>query len=60
MEPRRQVIACVSPYLTGIFLSAAVSGAKHSGSDQVAVGANACFLADQADIHLLKHIIGAA
>lgn len=43
-------------YLTSIFLATAVASAKHSGSDHGAVGADAGFLAHQADIHLLKDI----
>lgn len=46
------------PYLTGIFFSTAVTSAKHSGSDHVAIGANAGFLTHQADVHLLKGITG--
>jgi len=47
-------------YLTSVLLSAAVAGAKHSGSDQVAVGEDAGLLADQPDVHLLQHGAGAA
>lgn len=43
-------------YLTSILLATAVTSAKHSGSDHGAVGADAGFLAHQADIHLLKGI----
>lgn len=46
--------------LTGIFLSTAVAGAKHSGSDQAAVGLDAFFLTDQANVHLLEHVTGPA
>lgn len=45
-------------YLTGVFLSAAVTSAKHPGSDQVSVGADAGVLAHQADVHLLKDVAG--
>lgn len=45
-------------YLTGIFLSTAVTSAKHPGSDQVSVGADAGVLAHQANIHLLKDVTG--
>lgn len=43
-------------YLTSIFHSIAVTSAKHSGSDQVSVGADAGVLAHQANIHLLENV----
>lgn len=55
------VYACwVSFYLTSIFLTTAISSTKHSGSHQAAIRANTGFLADQANIDLLKHIAGSA
>lgn len=59
MEKTCMMLLCAA-YLTGIFLSNAVTGTKHSGSDQVAVRANTGLLADQVNIHLLKHITGTA